>query len=233
MPRTTGSGFASSSFLNSADIRELAAVRRAIASAFHGTTQTILIGGEIFSERAGAIIDPILSFRDDPIAISPAADDIVVLQGEAGRVDARVAAGTRFVGSMFGELLADGRGAADIGLDGGHIRRRRRRRLAQDAVEHPRAAHHGACRSAIGRDLEDACMREHAAAMMLRLERHFAERHPMHVRDAVVARQSPVEHRKVRVDEVPHAQVFFQQFVEKLDASPRTDDHCRSSSNSG
>src|SRR5262249_40498236 len=151
--------------LEPGEVRELATIGEG-APCLDRPSQAVLVGGEVLRQRPNAVVYPFLSLRCNSVAIAPAADDVVTLQGETGRIDPCVAARTCFCRTMLGELFADSRGATDIRLDGRHVRRRWWRGLAHDAVEHPRSAYHRACGCAIGGDLENTRMRENPAAMV-------------------------------------------------------------------
>src|SRR5262249_30912875 len=84
-----------------------------------------------------------LAARFRTIAFAPAAHDIKVLQGKAGRVNFGVASAARFQGAMFIQLLTDRNCAANVWFDGGHVRWRWRRLLAQDALHNPSPAQDG------------------------------------------------------------------------------------------
>src|SRR4051812_46368453 len=87
-----------------------------------------------------AINEGWLACTDAAIAVPPAADDVKVFQGESGRIDFDVAARTLRALAMLGQLIADCRGAANVGFNGLDIAGRLRRGCSQNAVEHPRPA---------------------------------------------------------------------------------------------
>ena len=66
-----------------------------------------------------------LAVADGAVVVAPAADDVEPFQGEAGRIDLAMASGTGLDLAVLGQLFADRRGAADVRLDGRHVRRRR------------------------------------------------------------------------------------------------------------
>lgn len=72
-----------------------------------------------------------------------AADGIEDLEGKAGRIDVIVTACARFVGAVFCELVADGDGAPDIGLDRRDAGRGWRDRPGEDLIENPNATEDG------------------------------------------------------------------------------------------
>ena len=58
------------------------------------------------------------------VVLAPAADDVEALQGKARRVDLGDGKPrTMAVCAVLGQLLADRRGAANVRLDGRHVRR--------------------------------------------------------------------------------------------------------------
>src|SRR5690242_17826009 len=98
------------------------------------------------------------------ITIAPGAHDIEALQCETGWVDIAVANSATLLVAVLVQLLADGRGAADIGIQRGHIWRRRQRWLADQPRHNPGATFHGGGRRAVGSDFQDAGFGEQAAA---------------------------------------------------------------------
>lgn len=80
---------------------------------------------------------------------------------------------------MFGELLTDRDGAADIGLDGGNGRRRRDVE-AEDAFDDLFATEDGRGGGAVRRDFEHAGLSDEAAARAIRRDRHAPHRHAFH-----------------------------------------------------
>lgn len=77
------------------------------------------------------------------VFFAPAADGVVGFEAEAERIDLAMALGAGGVGAMFGEAVADGGGAADIGINGGHNIWRRWRRDAEEILRDPHATRHG------------------------------------------------------------------------------------------
>ena len=126
-----------------------------------------------------------------------------------------MAHGAGFVVAMLVELLANRRRTANVRLDGGHVFRRRFRRDAHDAIEHPLSTEHGRSRRAVGGDLEHARVSEHAAAVRALGQRHLPKLLPAHAGDAVVLGEPLIQQGEVRLDEVAHAEVALQQLLEK------------------
>ena len=122
-----------------------------------------------------AVHDRRLALADAPVVVAPAADDVEALQGEARRIDLGVAARALGPLPVLGQLLADRRGAADVRLDGRDVRGGLGRRRAQDAVQHPGPAQDRRRRGAVGRHLQHAGHRQHAAAVAVRRQRDLAE----------------------------------------------------------
>src|SRR5438105_2139712 len=65
-----------------------------------------------------------VAVAERPVPGPPPADHVEALQGEPRRVDPVVTSRARRVGAVLGEQLPDGRGAADVRLDGRHVARR-------------------------------------------------------------------------------------------------------------
>ena len=166
---------------------------------------------------AGYVHDLVLgAVRDGAVNGAPAAGDVVVLQGEAGRVELGMATGAGGLVAVLVELLADRRGSADVRLDGGHVFRRRIGRGAEDAVEHVSAAHHGRGAGAVGGDFQDRALRDEAAAPGVGGEADLADPAALDAGDAVVLGEAFVEHGEVAVQDVPHAEVVPEQFLEEV-----------------
>ena len=116
---------------------------------------------------------------------------------------------------VLGELLADRRRAADVGLDRADARRRRLDGPADDVLQHPRAADDGRRVRAVGGDLQHARLRQHAAPRRFGRQLDAAELLPRDARDAVVLGQALVEDRPVGVHEIGQRQIFLQHFAEE------------------
>ena len=84
--------------------------------------------------------------RAGVVAVAPAADHVEVLQAEADGIDGLVAAHARGIGAVaFGALAqVEADDARILLFERGHVGGRRRRFLAEHAVEHPGAAFHRA-----------------------------------------------------------------------------------------
>ena len=109
-----------------------------------------------------------LAVAERPIPIPPPAENVKALQGESRRVDLGVASGTFLEPAVFFQLLADRDCAPRIGFDGGNVRGWRRWWLAEKPLHHPHAPQDRGSRRAIGGDLENARLRQQAAAVTLR-----------------------------------------------------------------
>ena len=112
----------------------------------------------------------------DAVLVAPAADAVEALQRKAGRIDLGVA-GRAHLPPCGAWPIARGsssrreyRDRCAGTLSGGGGRRR-----AQDAIENPRAAQHRRSRRAVGRHLQHAGHRQHAAAMAIRRQHASCE----------------------------------------------------------
>ena len=123
---------------------------------------------------------------------------------------------------MLVELLADGRCAAHIRLDGGNVGRRRVRLFSEQACHHERPARHRRRGRAVGCDFQNRRLSEEGAARVIRRQLDAANLRAAHVRNAIVGRQFFVEHREVRADQMARAQILLDQFAEE---GPRLGDH--------
>ena len=145
-----------------------------------------------------------------------AADRIKDFEGEAGGIDVIVAAGAGLLGAVFGELIADGDGATDVGFDSGDTGWRWRDGAGEDVVEDPDAAEDGGGVGAIGGDFEDAGVSKDAATDGVGREsdnaRVFVARD---AGDVVVEGEAFVEDGEVGVDEVGNGEVFFEEVGEE------------------
>ena len=117
---------------------------------------------------------------------------------------------------MLVELLAKGRRAGQVGLDGGHGRRRRDVD-AEQVLDGPRAAHvTGDVVVPLAVTLRMlACVSSAAADRVLAAVSRGGNCTPLDAGDAVVLGQPVIEHRPVGIDELHHAQVSPQHFVEE------------------
>ena len=100
-------------------------------------------------------------------------------------------------------------------LDGIHIGRRRGRRFVEDHLQHPLPAMHGPMALAIRSQTQHPGLREQSAAMIFGSQSHALEGIALHARDAVVLGEPRVHHRPVRVEELAHAQILFENLAEK------------------
>ena len=111
-----------------------------------GVVDDFLEGGEVGvglagGEFAGGIdLGGLGFFVGGGVFFAPAADGIVGFEAEAERVDLAMALGAGGIGAVLGKAVADGGGAADIGINRGHDIRRRRRWDAEDVFGDPHAA---------------------------------------------------------------------------------------------
>ena len=148
------------------------------------------------------------------VAVAEAADDIVVLQCEAGRVDLRVTTGAARVGAMLFQLLADRLRAACVGINRGHACRWWRDVVAEDALIDPDTARDRGCAGAVGGDFQHGGLREEGAARAVRWQRDAAEVASCDAGNAVVISKALIEHRKIRFHEMRDAEVFCDQLAQ-------------------
>ena len=85
--------------------------------------------------------------------------------------------------------------------------RRRGRRRAQQLVENPLASQDGRRARGVGRNAEDRCLRDDAAALFA-IELDALERLAVNAADAVIARQRPIQKGEAAVDEVENAAIL-------------------------
>ena len=69
------------------DVRKLTTVGQCVSRHSTELAQAILVGGQIFCQRTDSILDPVFLFGHNTITITPAADDVEILQSEARRID--------------------------------------------------------------------------------------------------------------------------------------------------
>src|SRR4030095_13690172 len=100
-------------------------------------------------------------------------------------------------------------------IERGHVGRWRRRRRAEDVLQHEDAAKYRRGPRRIRRDREEAALPQQAAAMSLGCERHAAESASVDVWNSVVLRQAFIEERVVRPDQIEHAAILAQHAVEE------------------
>ena len=99
------------------------------------------------------------------VRVAPPADRVVVLQPEAERIHVAMAGRARRIAPVHLELLAHRlRLGAGRLLERRHVGRRRRRRHAEEILQHVLAANHGRGARRIARDRQHARLAQHAAA---------------------------------------------------------------------
>ena len=90
-------------------------------------------------------------FQFTGVLIAPSADGVVVLQGEARRVDLVVTLGASGVRPVFDQLFPQGGRAANVWFNSRHVIWRWRRGIAQEFVHHVNSPHNRRGVHAIGR----------------------------------------------------------------------------------
>src|SRR5687767_2949167 len=103
-----------------------------------------------------------------------------------------MARGARGVGPMTIELLPNGDGAANVGLDSRHSARGRGME-AENALHDPHAANHWRCCRAVRRHLKNAGLSHQAAPHRLLRELHFAHGCTRYFRNAVMPGEALIE----------------------------------------
>ena len=156
-----------------------------------------------------------VAFAGGTIARAVAADRIEALERETGRIDLRVARGAARAVAMLVELLAHGRRAARVGVDGAHARRRWWRGFVQQAVHHPQATLHRRGRGAVGGEFQNRGLPKQPTAWAPGGQRHASHLHTMHIRDAVMLGEALVEHRKAGPHQCAHGRIGGDEFAEK------------------
>ena len=96
----------------------------------------------------------------------------------------------------------------------GTFGRRRRRRAAEQHLEHPLAAEHRRRAVAVRRQRQDAAVAEQAAPRVVGI-RDLAELRPAHAGDAVVPRQPLVDERVVGGQQLEHRPIGAHEVVEE------------------
>ena len=125
------------------------------------------------------------------VLVAPSADGVEVLEREAERIDDAVAGVAGRIGAVRLEALAHRRRelALDVLDEPLDVRRRLRRRRAEDVLEHPSAAQHRRSPIRIRRREQHAALAEQAQARFVR-ELDAAKALAANVVDAVVAREA-------------------------------------------
>src|SRR5690606_22214592 len=126
---------------------------------------------------------------------SPSADRVEMLHGKAERVHDRMAARAGRVCPMRGEPLAHRElGPFAVGLDETrYVRRRGRRRRAEQILENPLAANDGRSPVRIGSHRENAAVAENAAAGIVGAELDALKAGSLDAGDTVMLCYAPVE----------------------------------------
>ncbi len=105
------------------------------------------------------------------------------------------------------ELLADRGRAPDVGLERREVGRRRRGRAAEDPFQDPLPPQDRRGGGAVGRDLQDGRVGDHAAAPGAQRQRRPAQFPRIHPRNPVMPGQPPIEEAPAAPDELRHARL--------------------------
>ena len=143
------------------------------------------------------------------------ADRIVAFEGIPQRVDLGMTVRAGLDRAVFLQLLADGGGAADIGLDGRDVGGWRAGRRTEELLEHPDTALHGRGLHAVGGDGEHAGLAEESASRRIRGQLDAAELIATHGGQVVESGESGVHVGEVSVDERRDRLVGAEQFADE------------------
>ena len=128
-------------------------------------------------------------------------DWIVGFESEAERVDLGVTVGARLHRAMFLQLLPDGRGSANVRLDGGYVRRRRARRRAEEFLQQPDAALHRGGIHTVGGHREHAGVAEQPASWRIGRQADSLQVIAPHSRHFIEPGKTVIEIGKIRINE--------------------------------
>ena len=130
-------------FLGEAFGDEVLVFQEDLAELLKGFEGGAVLEGAVFFDLGafgvGFALGDFFAFAKGAIPGAFAADGVEDFEGEAGGIDVVVAAGAGWVGSVFGELVAEGDGAADVGFDSGDAGWWRWDGAGEDVVEEPNA----------------------------------------------------------------------------------------------
>ena len=140
------------------------------------------------------------------------ADGIVGFEGVPEGIDLIMAIGTGLHVAVFFQLLADGGGSANVGLDGWHIGRRRAGRGAEEFFQEPDAAGHGRGLDAVRGNGEDAGLAEQAATGRIGRQADALQVITADLGQFVEPRQPGVEIGEVGIDERGDGAVGANEF---------------------
>ena len=148
----------------------------------------------------------------------PCAGDVEVVQRQADRIDHAMARRARRIRAVLLHPLAHGAEPSILRLRGrlevGHVRRRGRRRRAEQHFHHPLASKHRRRAVGVRGERQNAAVSQQPLPPAVRIRR-FAELTPDHVRDSVVLRQPLVHERVVRGEQLPHRPVLADDVAEE------------------
>ncbi|MEZ4470347.1 MAG: hypothetical protein R3F60_06015 [bacterium] len=139
------------------------------------------------------------------LEVSPAAHGVVVLEGEAHRIDELVAALAGRPGGVLGEALAGGQVRIGVRRDDRHVGRRRRQRVAEDVLAHEDPAPHGRGDARLGRHGHQGALGQDAGPLA-GVELDAPQVGALDAIDPVELRQPVVEEGERPGEEVAHVQ---------------------------
>ena len=154
----------------------------------------------------------------DLLMRAPLADGVVVVPGEAERIEVRVAGGAVRVVAMSFDFLAQGRFGAlrRRGLDGRDVGWRRWWCFAENDLAEPHAAMHGAMAGAVGRESEHRAHCQQAATAIFELQRDTLKAASLGFRQSVEFAEPRIGHGPIGMDETIDGQVFGEHLAEEL-----------------
>ena len=116
---------------------------------------------------------------------------------------------------MFGNQFPNGLRATDVRFDGGDTWRRRRWRLADEAVHDPSAAQHRGGAGAIGGKLQNGRLREQSAERAARWQVNTLQVRSLHFVQSVMPREAIVHEGEVCVNQRIRGKIFADHRREK------------------
>src|SRR5580658_9208458 len=113
------------------------------------------------------------------ILVPPRSDSVQILEAESERIHLRMAGSAFRILAMRFHLLPKGSRLANLGIvERRHRGRRRWRRGVEEILEYPLAAQHGRGPGRVGRNGQDAGLRQYAAAALGQAHIHSTKLRP-------------------------------------------------------
>ena len=166
MRRQTGDDFLHAGFIEGVDAAAAGigqqAVGEHVGEAILALDEDLLQAGDVSELFAAGQFTAGVDVLVFVVTRSIAADGIKVLESKAERIDLPMAAEAVQRFAMLAEQFADGLGSVHVGIDRGHVIRRRRGRCAEDVFQQEPAACDGRGLDAVGGDGEHGAHAEQA-----------------------------------------------------------------------